>query len=167
MADDVIESIFLQTAAGCMGESRWFKVDIGKTGAFCYHGFRNVEHLGEHVGSVNRLGLEHIFTVMISIGIEPALNKIETDVLATTGGEWSVMVRTADHQYDFAYNSFEMPSAFWCVWRLIELLLANATWGQDAFDNALATKNEEFTDSQIDLRTSIPPLGPGTGDRYF
>lgn len=147
-----------------MGESRWFKVEIETSGAFTYRGFRNVEHLGDHVGRVNYLCLDHILSVINSIGIERALTNKESDVLATTGGDWSIAVRTTTDSYEFACNGDDMSATFWCVWRLIELLLANADWGQGAFDSA---RLQPYADSFTNRRTAIPPLGPGTGERYF
>lgn len=149
-----------------MGESRYYKVEIERSGAFTYHGYRNVDHLGDHVGSVNHLSLDHIFTLINSIGINNALRNRETGALGMTGGDWRITVRTATDTHDFVCNADEMSAHFWCVWRLIELLLANAEWGQLAYD-AACRKTDTPAHSMTDGRIEIPRLGPGKREGYF
>ena len=108
LENELIESFTLETASGCMGESRCFKVHVERSGAFRYHGFLNVDHLGEHVGSVNHLCLDRILTVINEIGIDRALRNRETDVLATTGGDWSISIRTQTNTHEFVCNGDEM-----------------------------------------------------------
>ncbi len=166
LENEFIETLSIETAAGCMGESRCFKAMIEKSGAFTFHGIRNVDHLGDHVGCVNHFCLDHLLTVINSIGVDRALRNRETDVLAITGGDWRITVRTATDTREFVCNAGTMSATFWCSWRLIELLLANAEWGQAAYD-AASRKSDDSTHSMTDRRIVIPPLGTDAGEQYF
>ncbi|TWU44671.1 hypothetical protein Poly51_59400 [Rubripirellula tenax] len=132
-----ITEIRIETPPGCMGECDWHTARMLQSGALEYCGRRNAVKDGDCKGSVNLYTFDMIANVILESGfldVPPSGNDY-----ASTMGRYSIDLVIDGQQRNFQHDAAFTPPLFWAVVRLVEMMVGNAKWGEDHYNEAVAT----------------------------
>lgn len=111
---------------GCFGTCPSYTVVIHADGSFVYTGERYVERLGEHTGTVPTWLLDQVLRYIADSGFMALADTYESGTLDTPSAyllvEWGDTTKVVLDHFNAA------PATVWALGRLIDDLLAQATW---------------------------------------
>ncbi len=120
-----------------MGECAWYEMSAWQNGAMEYHGIANVPRIGWHNGAINPYTFDKIAGLIhVSGFLELPFNQ---DSGMTTVGDYEITVVFGGQELTFKRDWCYMPPQFWAVFELMELMLESAKWGDEAYEEAIAS----------------------------
>lgn len=136
--NESIAALTLETPPGCLGECRCFRMEVKETGELTYCGMLNVELVGRHLGCVNFVSFDYIASVVETSGLLDLQETVDRDWMSTVGNTSVGVVFKNGRTRNFVRDATDQPPILWAIAQLLEGMLADVEWGEDAFSAAEA-----------------------------